>query len=416
MHTGVQTFQIWLPNDIARDSPRPFFQDLAVRMPNIMKLNIKSDAAIFDYEVDLIDLISRLPKLHTVTFPRFYITARLMGALSRLPNLGVIEFQYVDEQGCGDPDDVIPFTPLVEEGSFPALWDLSLSATFEEVSQFLGLEFAPTNLTSLYVDSRLIETAASVHGFLCRVVDNCQLLNSLSLVSSLHRDSEPNDGEERYRITFDHLKPAFKLSDLKVLEVSHLYPLALKIEDIIFLATSWPFLETLILNNEPVYCLQSDLTMGALLPFAHHCPYLIHLGLFVDTSRTSPPPVTTPVVPFKCLKRLSMGVSIIDDDKSVALYLSHVLPSGCSVECGVTWSDDELPSDEVYKEVLERCSKWEKVNNLLPVLIRVRVEEKDRLRIMEREMEDLRMRNDMLSDSLKSGLGQVMLDNSCIIN
>ena len=29
----------------------------------------------------------------------------------------------------------------------------------------------------------------------------------------------------------------------------------------------------------------------------------------------------------------------------VALYLSNILPSVCSVESGVTWNDNELPTD-----------------------------------------------------------------------
>jgi hypothetical protein len=68
------------------------------------------------------------------------------------------------------------------------------------------------------------------------------------------------------------------------------------------------------------------------------------------------------------------------------------------------------------EEVRKRCTWWEKVDSLLPVLIRLRIEEKDRLRVLEQELEDLRMRNDLLSNTLKSGLGQIMLDNSsCIV-
>jgi hypothetical protein len=113
---------------------------------------------------------------------------------------------------CGEP-----FIPL-EGISFPTLWDLSLSPT-EEDSRFLGLEFATASLTSLYVDSGIIETAA-VHG----VADS-------QLVKALSPDSEPNDDNERYKIIFDHHKPVFKLGNLKSLQVSHLYPLV-KIEDI----------------------------------------------------------------------------------------------------------------------------------------------------------------------------------------
>lgn len=415
MHPGVKSFDIWLPDDLKSVSPRPFFQDIAIRMPNITDLNIKSEIAIHDIEADLIDLMNRLPNLRSVTFPRYYVTTRFMEALSRMPNLAVIEFQYYDEQGSGDANDVIPFTPFLEAGSFPVLWDLSLSATLDETSRLFSLEFAPVNLTLLYVDSGVIETAASIQGFLCTIADSCRLLKALVIISLRYRDSAPEDADERYKITFEHLKPVFKLVNLKSLEISHLYPLALKMEDVESFASSWPSLESLILNDEPVYLQQSGLTMEALLPFANHCPNLIRLGLFVDASHISP--ITAPFSPFKRLQRLSMGVSIIDDDKSVALYLSNILPSACSVECGVQWNDDELPSDvTVYREVDERCSKWEEVGRLVPVLIKLRTEEKERLRQMESEMDDLRMRNEMLSHTLKSGLGQVIVDdNACIV-
>ena len=415
MHAAVKSFEIWLPEDLKFGSPRPFFQDVAIRMPNITTLNIKSEIAVHDIEADLIDLMNRLPNLRSLTFPRFYVTTKVMEALSRMPNLAVIEFQYYDDQGCGDADDVISFTPHLEEGSFPQLWDLSLSATFDEISRFFSLEFAPTNLTLLYVDSGVIETAASIQCFLCAVADSCQLLKALAIISFRHHDSEPEDGDERYKITFEHLKPVFKLGNLKNLEISHLYPLALKLEDVESFASSLPSLEALILNNEPVHLQQSGLTMEALRPFANHCPNLTQLGLFVDASHISPN--TAPFSPFKSLQRLSMGVSIIDDDKSVALYLSNILPSACSVESGVTWNDDELPTDHsVYREVDERCGKWDKVGRLLPVLIKLRMEEKERLRDMESEMDDLRMRNEMLCHTLKSGHGEVIVDdNACIV-
>lgn len=410
MHAGVKTFEIWLPDELWSSSLQPFFQDVAIRMPNIMNLNIKSDLAVQDFEDDLTDLIHRLPRLRSVTFPRFYTTTKVMEALSRVPNLGVIEFQYF-EQGCGDSDDVIPFTPSIEEGAFPALWDLSLSATFRDLARFFGLEFAPTNLTSLYIDSGIIETAASVHKLLCVVADSCQLLTDLSLTSLR---LEPMDGDEPYKITFAHLKPVVKMGNLKTLDILHHYPLALKIEDIESLASSWPSLKSLILNNDPPHLLPSELTMEALLPFARHCPKLTHLGLFVDASRIPSVPAT--IASFKCLQRLSLGTSNIDDDKSAALYLSRVLPSGCSVDFGVTWKEEESPSNMVYKEVFERCKLWEKVGRLVPVLIKLRSEEKERLRVMESEMDDLRMRNDLLSASLKSNASQVMLDkSSCII-
>ena len=43
-------------------------------------------------------------------------------------------------------------------------------------------------------------------------------------------------------------------------------------------------LETLILNIEPVFLARSNLSLKALLPFAKHCPKIIHIGLFLDAT------------------------------------------------------------------------------------------------------------------------------------
>lgn len=220
MHAGIKTFDIWLPDDLEVSTPRPFFQDVVARMPNITNLNIRSYVSIHDIEAEIIELLDGLPKLHTVTFPRYYITSSVAEALSRLPNLGVIEFQYFSEQGCGNPDDVVPYAPTLAEGAFPTLWDYSLTAQFSDVARFFHLDFAPINITTLYVDSGIKETTLSIYNFLTAIADNCQLLKYLALVSL--RDSSattPPDDPEPYQITMEHLKPLLRLSNLKNFEI-----------------------------------------------------------------------------------------------------------------------------------------------------------------------------------------------------
>lgn len=420
MHAGVKSFDIWLPDDLEEVSPQPFFQDIVERMPNITNLSIRSYVAVKDVEPDLANLISRLIKLHTVTFPQFYLTSKITEALSVLPNLNVIEFQYLSEQGFGNVDDVMPYTPDLTENAFPTLWDYSLTAAFDDLTRFFNLEFAPTNLTSLYIDSFLLETTTSIHRLLSIVADTCQMLKLLALVSIRDVASVAlADDAEQYSITFNHLKPILKLANLRSLEILHHYPLALKEEDTEIFAASWPSLESLILNDEPVLLKESNLTAAALLPFARHCPDLIRLGLFLDTSsiETLVTPFTTlPFVPFKRLKHLSMGVSIIKDENLVALYLSHVLPLGCTIDSGITWEGQSFSDgDEVHVHVTERCDRWAKVNNLLPILTRLRTEEKGRLQAMEREIYDLRMRNEILGECTKLGLSPVSDKTTCII-
>lgn len=423
MHSSIKSFVIWLPDELQHGSPRPFFQDISARMPSLTNLNLRSYVPIHHIESNIVDLIEGLPKLQSITFPRWYLTTEITEALSRLQQLGVIEFQYLSEQGCGDPDDTYPYVPNLSEGAFPALWDYSVTASFDDVARFFNLQFAPTNLTTFYVDSELIETASSIHDVLAVLAENCQLLKYLALVS--FRDSSSpgtgsshteSDNPDDYIISFDNIKPILKLANLTSLEMLHHHPIAVTKQDIETLASAWPSLETFILNNEPVIFSESTLMLDDLLSFARHCPKLNHLGLFVDASSVESPlglSTTAALVPFKSLRRLSMGISIIDDDHPVSLYLSHILPLGCVLDCGITWDEGMEPDRDVFREVQERCDQWTKVAKLLPVLVKLRIEERERTRAMERELDDLRMRTGVLRDNAALG---VRLDiSSCVM-
>ncbi|KAF8968543.1 hypothetical protein BDZ97DRAFT_1902880 [Flammula alnicola] len=411
MHGGVKHFSVFLPIDLYAISPRPFFEDISARMPNLINLDIRSIVPVRAIEKETIDLMTQLPKLQKITFPRFYLTTRIAEALSRLEHLGVIEFQYLEEQGFGDHLDVDSFTPTLSEGAFHALWDLSMTTSFADAARFLNIPFAPTNLTMLYIDSNsIIETATSMHKLISILAENCQLLKYLALVS-LRDPTIPcvpdTEQDEAYNITIDTLKPALKLPNLTSMEIVHQYPLSLTQQDVELLATSWPSIETLLLNTEPVYLAQSNLTLEALLPFARHCRRLQHFGLFIDASSSVDVPhlssLTSSFVPFQSLRRLSMGISIITDDNTVALYLSQLLPLECRIDCGITWDEDRP----------DRCEAWSRVAELVPVLAKLRMEERERTRAMERELEDLRMRTSVLRDNAAMG---VKLDiSTCVL-
>ncbi|KAF8151349.1 hypothetical protein B0H34DRAFT_861875 [Crassisporium funariophilum] len=412
MHRGIKHFAVQLPPELETISPRPFFQDIAARMPNLENIDIRSNIPMRAIEAETIDLLQRLPKLTKVLFPRFYCTTEVAEALSRLEHLGTIEFRYIPEQGCGCEDDVKPFQPVLTEGAFPALWDYSLTALFDDAARFLDATFAPTNLTMLYLDSDIIETSESINRILSVVAENCQLLKFLALVSL--RDASSLDSYDGFlaapgtKITIDTLKPVLKLPNLSTMEIVHQYPLSLREEDIELLASSWPSLETLILNNEPVLLVNSNLTLGSLLPFAKHCPKLTHLGLFLDASSVEdfldPAAASlpfSPVAPFKTLQRLSMGVSIIKENQGdrVAEYLSQILPLGCKIDGGITWDESREVSVPATEILRVRCEEWAKVQELLPMCTRLRIGERERTKFMERELEDLRMRTGVMGDA-----------------
>ena len=413
MHANIRRFTFFLPMDLRSDSPRSFFLEIASRMPHLRNLDVRSSIPMHTIETDMISLIEQLPKLKKITFPRFYLTTKVAEALSRLSHLEVIEFQYSSEQGYGDPMDVTPFVPNLTEGAFPSLYDHSMSTTFDDAARFINTKFSPINLTMLYIDSDFIEPPSSIHNFLSAVAENCQLLISLALVSLRDASSEPAvDQPADADITLDVLKPLLKLHGLSTMELVHQHQLALSQADIELLASSWPSLETLILNNEPVYLARSKLTLKALLPFAKHCHKLTHLGLFLDATSADESFCQPNLIPFRNLKRLSMGVSIITDIESVSLFLSSILPLGCRVDSGITWDEATEISFSIMIKVEERCQAWSKVAETLPMLCTLRMQERERTRAIEKELEDLRMRSAVLSDMVVLGVR----DNSgCIM-
>ena len=413
MHANIRQFTFFLPLNRGSD-PRPFFLEITSRMPHLTNLDVRSFIPMHTIETDMISLIEQLPKLKKITFPRFYLTTKVAEALSRLSHLEIIEFQYSAEQGYGDPMDVTPFVPILTEGAFPSLYDHSMSTTFDDAARFINTKFSPTNLTMLYIDSDFIEPPSSIHNFLSVVADNCQLLKSLALVSLRDASSSEPDVDQAtdVDITLDVLKPLLKLPNLSMMELIHQHQLALSQVDIELLASSWPSLETLILNNEPVYLSRSKLTLKALLPFAKHCHKLSHLGLFLDATSVDESFYQPNLIPFRNLKRLSMGVSIITDSESVSLYLSRILPLGCKLDSGITWDETTEINDSISIKIEERCQAWSKVAEMLPMLCTLRMQERERTRTVEKELEDLRMRSAIMSDMVVLGVRD---NSSCIM-
>jgi len=407
MCANVTRFAIDLPNVIAGASPRPFFDDIIDRMPRLNELDIRTQIPARILEKELIRLLSSLPDLRKISFPRFYLTSSLCICCSRLPKLGCVEFQYYDDQSFGDPADVAVLQPEFPDGAFPSLWDLSLTASYREVQRFLTIPFAPTNITVLHIESSEFESPVHLHQLLVTISENCQMLKTLTLISPrrvLRDQITVPDGFSQ--VTADTLKPALACSSLTSLEIVHQFPLKLTQKDLEIFAKCWVSLETLNLNTEPHYLKSSDLTLEAILPFAQYCPRLTYLALFIDASFGALSLSTASPRPhFKCLQHLAMGFSAVEEPISVARFLSRVLPLGCHVDGGVMWSDSfELePGGEII--AAERCSMWSKVDQLLPTLIMVREEEREGMNELQRELDRVRGQVHDLTEQLDALFG-----------
>ena len=423
MNESVRRFNLQLDNGI--ESLRPFFDNIPARMPHLTTLDLRTSRPASDIEEDFVHLLGELPRLEKVVVPPFHITTRIVETLAKAPSLGVIEFQYLQYQGIGDKKDVEDFKPSIPKDGFPALWDLSLSTHLSQFIPVVADTLAPAakSLTSLYIHAISVESEASVRQYLTLVGENFPLIKSIYLealpgptMSTQWGEMEP----EFEVLTLDTLKPLLDCPHLTTFELMYPIPLCLTLDDLETLTSRWPTLEVIDLNREPVILgpamgTQSSLTLRALLPFARNCPNLRKLGLYLHATETDLPSVSEIPHPFSELTELNVGLSSIGEPEAVALFLSRICPADCSIEAGVCWSYVDTFVDGASRMVMEeRINAWDEVNFYLPLSVKLRYEEKVARDNLEREVEDLRIRNAILAEKSAMGL-KGDGDSRCII-
>ncbi|CAL1702959.1 unnamed protein product [Somion occarium] len=421
MHDKMTKFTV----ELFKEDPYPIqslFDEIRLRMPDLLHLDLRFVFSMRDIEDDAVALFGALTKLKKIILPVFTITSGVMEALSKLPNLGTVQFEYVDWQGKGDCNDVLPFAPRLEDGAFPSLWDLSLSTTIRDIATFTTADFAPTNITHLYIHVLDTASPSELNQFLIAISENCQLLTDLYITMTKYPAYTPEDiAPSGSGPTWETLKPLLSCPNLVHFQLVWDQPVKMTQENMEELAVKWPSLEVLYLNCEPLFPIEdSTLTLRALLPLARHCPKLRELGLYVSTDGhdLSTKDGST-VMPFKNLKVLNFGLSRISDPNPAALFLSEICPLGCDVVSGVTWPDDLSPSLESEEQTSDWPQHWEEVGKLLPILTTLRMEEGAKRKALEKEVGELRKQCRALAmsaigheNAVTSGLGP---NDSCIL-
>ena len=119
-----------------------------------------------------------------------------------MKNLSIIEFEYCMSVGTGHSMNIDSFNPVLTEGSFPALCDLSLTAGIDDVERFFRDKFAPVNVTDLYLNSYKEHTPSEVHSLLLALSQVCQRLTQLHIVL-LEKESNLSELPSDEQISFD---------------------------------------------------------------------------------------------------------------------------------------------------------------------------------------------------------------------
>jgi hypothetical protein len=429
------TFEVAFDETFPR---QPFFQDIVDRTPFLTYLDMRTKELARDIEADFLELIRGLRKLRKVVVPLYHLTSRVMETLSTLEDLGTIQFEFY-KQGKGIKEDLEVFNPTLTEDGFSSLWDLSLSAHLIHCTTFLKGPHAPAHLTSVYIHAMSVESEASVHQFFTAIAEQCPLVQALYLecLPGSTLSTQWNASTVEFEpLTVNTLKPLFDCFRLITFELMHPVPLSLTMEDLEEISSKWSSLEVIILNCEPVLAVdvRSNLNLHAVLPFARNCRNLIRLGLFINATAADIPSATEIPEPFPQLAELRFGVSAIAETGPVALFLSRVCSVGCFVATGVTWPYLEVESPVTLESagvITTWCSvsitlphacfvlttvqqRWEQVDLFLPLLTKLRMEEREMRRQIEEEVEDLRIRNRILTDKTQLALSGDA-DESCVI-
>ncbi|KAG1857028.1 hypothetical protein DFJ58DRAFT_727051 [Suillus subalutaceus] len=390
-----------------------FFLDVCIRAPHLHSLDLRVPYRVQYIETAILELLRGLPDLKKVIFPEFFLTSSIVSELSRMKHINIVQFEYGHEQGFGEEKDVDTFSPVLEQGAFPALWDLAVTARIEHVMRFMNADFAPINLTSLYINTYVEHKPEELHTLFVMLSERCCCLSQLYVLLAHHITGEL-ELVPANQITFNTLTPLLSFPNLVTFQVMHKYPVNITLEEIEELACQWPSLESLALNEEPLIMHEFTLDLRALVPFARHCPKLRRLGLFIDANPVKIP-LTLELKPFTALCFLSVGTSRARDPEAVAAFLSHLCPPNCKLEVGVTWTTFGIRScrlldDDVRMEISRRFHPWKSVRDILPVLIQLRSEEREKSRALQEEVEDLRMRTRLLMDKV-----DIKASDSCII-
>jgi hypothetical protein len=408
MHQRVRHLVISAPPQ-SYTAKSSFFLDICDRMPHLHSLDLRVPRNVHLMEENVVELLRGLSDLEEVIFRKLDFTPAIVSELSRMKHVNSVQFKNGSKQGFGE--DVML---VLEQGAFPMLQELRITERLEDVTRFMNIDFSPINIASLSIDTYIEYEPEHLHMLLVTLSDRCHLLSELC-IRLMHVPARgwatplPLKPNPAHQIMFNTLRPVLSFRNLTVFGIFHKYPINITLEDIEELASRWPSLKSLSLNEEPLVMSDFTLDLRALLPFARHCPNLHRLGLFMYATATTHP--TQELKPFAALRVLCVGTSVVRDPEAVTAFLSHICPPGCELKVGLTWptvdSRKELDSGMLSK-MQSRSDRWRTVHDVLPILIRLRRDEKEKskalIAALQEEVEDLRTRNHLLT--LKSNEGQ----------
>ncbi|KAI0795977.1 hypothetical protein C8Q75DRAFT_744681 [Abortiporus biennis] len=377
-----------------------YVHDILTRVPHVHHFELRSDAAMRDIEDTIVPLIRGFAKLKCFITPMYALTSTLIEELSRLKQLDTVKFGKAIENGTGDRRDVEELVPSLQPGAFSSLRQFSFCTRLAQAIQCVQHPSFPKNLHVLEIQL----LAAEDHHLLMDLF--AVVSRDLLPLRQFHVDfviapetpitypPPPMTGRSRVPVFLSLLQ----CHNLTIFEFRWDYQLNITDEDLAEIASAWPSLEIFILNCEPIpeIATRPTLSLGALIPFARHCPHLRKLGLFIDGDSIPDSSIVGSIEPFKSLKTLCVGTSPISYVEPVALFLSQLCSQKFEIVSGIRWPDaysltlDLLGIvDDRRVTLTDNWVRWNDVSKVLPLAIKARLDERSKMSDLRKQIEML---------------------------
>ncbi|KAI0315098.1 hypothetical protein OF83DRAFT_1174162 [Amylostereum chailletii] len=387
LHPGLRDLSLINPENSEYYPNHIFFEDVLSRVPALrsFSLTVRLGHAISsEEEATLARCLSALPLLF-VSLPQYFITSKIVQALSASPSLQILTDLLFNLSAAYDA--LAPFSPILPAGSFQSLEILTLSAHFSDLIPVIQHATFSSKLRRLHIRALRGEPRVAVQGLCTVISEYCLSLQNLALVmvrpkhfvADADRLAWGTDvGHEA--LQYDAIRSLVKLPQLFMLDVIHTKPLQLSDHDIEDIAKSKPDIVRLVLNPVPRRRTERTLPLPTLLSLTHLarcCRYLRVVGLYIDAR------VPVDIHPSLCfeiwqLASVYLRCSPIAEvqRRQVAMFLSRMLPPHAKFEKDPV----QMAMDACVGEVVPDSS-WEWVEDRLSLLQEARWDECERRRL-----------------------------------
>ncbi|KAH0827379.1 hypothetical protein J3R83DRAFT_4032 [Lanmaoa asiatica] len=319
-HLAVPSLTSLEINFVFGDVPpfHTFPQSLGDLCPNIRRFRIRMRRPQIGSDETISDLVCRWTNLQVLYCPYISLDIDSLSHLSRTPSLTNVSFALsaVVTDHITSSDSILLFSKLR---------DLEISSqSLELISRLLShIRLPSVESLAVHVDS--CPSKFILRSYLIAVQKICARHSLVSLkLTQTRSPSSTNHSLELYQLTLEDFRPCMTFDHLRRIDISTALTVNLTDDDLLELASAWPHLEYLLINEASGWKTDGGITPNGLLQLLQKLKSLHHFCLAIDTRgyKEIPPALAstriakfTPRIPFS----VNVADSIIQPESVDAL-------------------------------------------------------------------------------------------------